>query len=115
MEQEKTRRFKVIGKSLPRLDGLETVSGQALYTAVRLAAADAKRQLLEAASRLSETPLQDLRLGRKEVLGKRGKSLSFAEIVQRSFADEKTIVGKGCVEDKLKSTAEKILAHLKEP
>ena len=67
-------------------------------TAVKLAAADARRQLLEAASRLWNLSTDVLRLSGKKVLAKGRPSMSFAEVVKKSHATE--VVGVGSIESK---------------
>jgi CO/xanthine dehydrogenase Mo-binding subunit len=66
--------------------------------AVKLAAADARRQLLEAASRLWNLPTDTLRLSGKKVLTKGRPSMSFSEVVKKSHATE--FVGVGSIESK---------------
>ena len=66
--------------------------------AVKLAAADARRQLLEAASRLWNLSPDRLRLSGKKVLAKGRRSMSFAEVVDRSHVAE--IFGVGSIESK---------------
>src|SRR5262245_30303445 len=67
-------------------------------TAVKLAAGDARRQLLEAASRLWNLSTDVLRLSGKKVLAKGRPSMSFAEVVEKSHATE--LVGVGSIESK---------------
>ena len=55
--------------------------------AVKLAAADARRQLLEAAARLWNLSTDDLRLSGKKVVAKGRRSMSFAEVVEKSHVD----------------------------
>jgi carbon-monoxide dehydrogenase large subunit len=67
--------------------------------AVRLAAADAKKQLLSAASRLWSVPEEELRLMHSKVLWKNRKTISFEELLRESFAG-KTLLGVGEVQGK---------------
>src|SRR5262249_31628379 len=67
-------------------------------TAVKLAAADARRQLLEAASRLWNLSTDVLRLSGKQVSARGRPSMSFAEVVKKSHATE--LVGVGSIESK---------------
>ena len=79
------------------------LSGGAFVTgkAVRLAAADAKRQLLEMAARLLEADVRDLEARDKtvHVKGVSGRALSYAEIIALSVkrASGDPIIGKGYV------------------
>ena len=66
--------------------------------AVKLAATDARRQLLEAAARLWNLSTDDLRLSGTKVLAKGRSSMSFAEVVEKSHATE--LVGVGSIESK---------------
>ena len=66
--------------------------------AVKLAAVDARRQLLEAASRLWNLSPDGLRLSGKKVVVKGRRSMSFAEVVERSHVAE--IFGVGSIESK---------------
>jgi CO/xanthine dehydrogenase Mo-binding subunit len=64
--------------------------------AVKLAAADARRQLLEAAEQILKLPLSDLRLSGKKVIAKRRASITFATLAELSAAGE--IIGIGASE-----------------
>jgi CO/xanthine dehydrogenase Mo-binding subunit len=66
--------------------------------AVKFAAADARQQLLEAASWLWNLSTDALRLSGKKVLAKGRRSMSFAEVIQKSHATE--LVGVGSIESK---------------
>jgi len=68
--------------------------------AVRFAAADAKRQLLGAVSRLWGVSAQELRLAHKKVIGKGGKSISFRQVIQGPLLGEGVILGRGILEAK---------------
>lgn len=68
--------------------------------AVRLAAADTKRQLLAEASRLWGVAVTELYLAGKKVVGKGGKSGSFREIIQNSLSGDPVILGRGVLEAK---------------
>ncbi|MFQ5852653.1 MAG: xanthine dehydrogenase family protein molybdopterin-binding subunit [Candidatus Binatia bacterium] len=65
--------------------------------AVKVAAADAKRQLLEVASKLTEIPENDLKVEDQHILsGKHpGLCLSFKEVMQSAHIREKPILGRG--------------------
>jgi CO/xanthine dehydrogenase Mo-binding subunit len=65
--------------------------------AVKLAAADARRQLVDAASRLWNLSPETLRLADRKVKTK-GRSMTFAEVIERSHVTE--IVGVGSIESK---------------
>jgi len=66
--------------------------------AVKLASADARRQLLRTASQLWNISPDDLRLAGKKVVAKGRRSMTFGEAVQKSHAKE--ILGLGSVESK---------------
>lgn len=70
-----------------------------LYTgmAVKAAAADAKKQLLEIASQLMEIPERDLEIDMQKVVSKKhpGAEISFKEVVERAHTNMKPILGKG--------------------
>jgi CO/xanthine dehydrogenase Mo-binding subunit len=66
--------------------------------AVKLAAADARRQLLKAAAALWNLSPETLRLANKQVRAKGKKSMTFAEVIEKSQITE--IVGSGSIESK---------------
>ncbi len=66
--------------------------------AVKLAATDARRQLLEAAARLWNLSPETLRLADKKVTAKGRRSMTFGKIIQTSHFTE--IVGSGSIESK---------------
>jgi CO/xanthine dehydrogenase Mo-binding subunit len=66
--------------------------------AVKLAAADARRQLLEAASRFWNLTPDALRLAGKKVVAKGRRSMTFAGVIEQSQVTE--IVGLGSIESK---------------
>jgi CO/xanthine dehydrogenase Mo-binding subunit len=67
-------------------------------TAVKLAAADARQQLMEAASRLWNLSTDAVRLSGKKVFAKGRPSMSFSKVVEKSRATE--FVGVGSIESK---------------
>jgi CO/xanthine dehydrogenase Mo-binding subunit len=66
--------------------------------AVKLAAADARRQLLEAVAHLSSLSVDKLRLAGKKVMAKSGGFMTFDEVIKKSRATE--ILGVGSIESK---------------
>lgn len=66
--------------------------------AVKLAATDARRQLLKAAAGLWNLSPETLRLADKKVTAKGGKSMTFAKVIEKSHIRE--IVGLGSIESK---------------
>ncbi|HLN85424.1 MAG TPA: molybdopterin cofactor-binding domain-containing protein, partial [Candidatus Limnocylindrales bacterium] len=64
--------------------------------AVKLAATDARRQLLATAGQILKLPPSDLRLGGKRVIAKRRASIAFATLAENSTAGE--IIGIGASE-----------------
>jgi carbon-monoxide dehydrogenase large subunit len=66
--------------------------------AVKLAAADARRQILESASRLWNLSPDGLRLVGKKVVAKSRRSMTFGEVIEKSHATE--IIGSGTIESK---------------
>ena len=70
-----------------------------LYTgmAVKAAAADAKKQLLEIASQITEVPEQDLEVDQRKIISRKhpGVSISFREVVETAHTNMKPILGKG--------------------
>jgi CO/xanthine dehydrogenase Mo-binding subunit len=66
--------------------------------AVKRAAVDARRQLLEATARLWRLSLDDLRVADRKVAAKDHRSMTFAEVVENMQAKE--ILGQGSVESK---------------
>ena len=66
--------------------------------AVKLAATDARRQLLKAAAGLWNLSPETLRLADKKVTAKGRRSMTFAEVIERSHITE--IVGLGSIESK---------------
>jgi CO/xanthine dehydrogenase Mo-binding subunit len=66
--------------------------------AVKLAASDARRQLMEAASRLLNVPQSELRVAGKKIVAQRRRSMTFGEIVKKSRTTE--ILGLGSIESK---------------
>jgi CO/xanthine dehydrogenase Mo-binding subunit len=66
--------------------------------AVKLAAADARRQLLKAVSQLWNLSPDAIRLAGKKVVAKGRRSMTFAEIIEQSQVTE--IVGLGSIESK---------------
>ena len=65
--------------------------------AVKAAAAEAKKQLLEIASQMTEIPEEDLEVDQQRVISKKhpGVGLTFKEIMQAAHTDRKSILGKG--------------------
>ncbi len=65
--------------------------------AVRVAAADAKRQLLEVASKMTEIPEGDLKAGDQCIVSEKHPELrlSFKEVLQSAHIKEKPILGRG--------------------
>ncbi|MGH7825981.1 MAG: xanthine dehydrogenase family protein molybdopterin-binding subunit [Candidatus Binatia bacterium] len=65
--------------------------------AVKKAAEDAKRQLLELASKITEIPVNDLAVENQRVISKKkpGLSLTFREVVEKAHMREKPILGRG--------------------
>lgn len=68
--------------------------------AVKLAAIDARRQLLNAAARYWNTSAAKLQLADGKLIGKKKQSLSLGDVVRTCFAEENSILGKGIVEGK---------------
>jgi carbon-monoxide dehydrogenase large subunit len=66
--------------------------------AVKLAAKDARRQLLEAAAAFWNLSPETLRLANKKIRAKGKRSMTFAEVIEKSQATE--IVGSGSIESK---------------
>ena len=66
--------------------------------AVKRAAAEVRRQLLEAASKVSHVPLEHLRLSKGKVFAARRRSMTFFEVVETVPGAE--IVGLGAIESK---------------
>ncbi len=66
--------------------------------AVKRAATDARRQLLQAAARLWNRSPESLRFADNKVTAKGGRSLTFAEIIEKSHITE--IIGLGSIESK---------------
>ena len=66
--------------------------------AVKLAAADARRQILESASHLWNLSHDALRLAGKKIVGKGRRSMTFAEVVEKSNLTE--VIGLGSVKSK---------------
>ena len=70
-----------------------------LYTgmAVKAAAAEAKKQLLEIASQITEIPEQDLEIDQQKIVSKKhpGVCISFREVIERAHTNIKPILGKG--------------------
>lgn len=70
-----------------------------LYTgmAVKAAAAEAKKQLLQIASQMTEIPEEDLEVDQQRVISKKhpGVGLTFKEIIRAAHTDRKPILGKG--------------------
>jgi CO/xanthine dehydrogenase Mo-binding subunit len=66
--------------------------------AVKLAATDARQQLLKAAAGLCNLSPESLRLANKKVTTKSGKSMTFAEVIEKSHITE--IIGQGSIESK---------------
>jgi len=66
--------------------------------AVKLAAVDARRQLLETASHLWNLPPDSLRVAHNKVVAKGHRSMTFSEVVEKSHLTE--IVGTGSIESK---------------
>ena len=70
-----------------------------LYTgmAVKAAAAEAKKQLLEIASQITEIPEQDLEVDQQKIISKKhqGLCISFKEVMERAHTNMKPILGKG--------------------
>jgi carbon-monoxide dehydrogenase large subunit len=66
--------------------------------AVKLAATDARRQLLQAAAGLWNRSPQTLRLANNKITGKGGRSMTLSEVIEQSHATE--IVGVGSIESK---------------
>jgi len=64
--------------------------------AVKLAAGDARRQLLETAAQILQLPPSDLRLKGKKAIAKRQTSITFAKLAEHSSAGE--IIGIGASE-----------------
>jgi CO/xanthine dehydrogenase Mo-binding subunit len=67
-------------------------------TAVKLAATDARRQLLKAAAGIWNLSSETLRLADKRVKAKGKRSMTFAEVIEKSQITE--IVGSGSIESK---------------
>jgi CO/xanthine dehydrogenase Mo-binding subunit len=68
--------------------------------AVKLAAIDARRQLLNAAASYWNTSAAELQLADGKLIGKKKQSLSLGDVVRTCFAEENLILGKGIVEGK---------------
>jgi carbon-monoxide dehydrogenase large subunit len=68
--------------------------------AVKLAAVDARRQLLEEAARRWKTPVGELRLVDGRVIGNGRRSMKVGDVVRSGSPEEKSILGKGVVEGK---------------
>jgi carbon-monoxide dehydrogenase large subunit len=68
--------------------------------AVRLAAADAKKQLSSAASRLWSAPQEELCVMNKKVLWTNRRAITFAELLKTAFGDRKAVLGIGEVQGK---------------
>jgi CO/xanthine dehydrogenase Mo-binding subunit len=66
--------------------------------AVKVAASDARRQLLEAASGLLNVPQSELRVAGKKIVAKGRRAMAFGEVVKQSKATE--ILGLGSIESK---------------
>jgi CO/xanthine dehydrogenase Mo-binding subunit len=66
--------------------------------AVKLAATDARQQLLKAAAGLRNLSPESLRLANNKVMTKSGKSMTFAEVIEKSHITE--IIGQGSIESK---------------
>ncbi|MBI4528472.1 MAG: xanthine dehydrogenase family protein molybdopterin-binding subunit [Deltaproteobacteria bacterium] len=70
-----------------------------LYTgmAVKTAAAEAKKQLLEIASQMTEIPERDLEIDQQKIISRKHPelNLSFREVIERAHTNMKPILGKG--------------------
>ncbi len=66
--------------------------------AVKLAAADARRQILESASHLWNLSHDALRLAGKKIVGKGRRSMTFGEVIEKS--NLAAILGEGSIESK---------------
>jgi CO/xanthine dehydrogenase Mo-binding subunit len=80
--------------------------------AVKLAAADARRQIMETAARLWNLPAEAVRFVTGKVSAKGQRALSLAEVLEQSRAEE--IVGVGASQSK-RLWAEEASQHAKEP
>jgi len=63
--------------------------------AVRLAAADAKKQILSAVSKLWAVPQEELRVMQKRVLWRNRRAISFEEVLRDPFIEGGTVLGIG--------------------
>jgi CO/xanthine dehydrogenase Mo-binding subunit len=68
--------------------------------AVRLAAADAKKQIVTAASRLWSAPQEELRVVQKKVLWRKRKAISFEDVLKDASIKDGTVLGVGEVKGK---------------
>jgi CO/xanthine dehydrogenase Mo-binding subunit len=68
--------------------------------AVRLAAADAKKQILSAVSKLWLVPQEELRVMQKKVLWRNQKAISFEELLRVAFVEGGAVFGVGEVKGK---------------
>lgn len=89
------KNYRVIGKSLPRIEGIDKATGRASF------AGDARSQLLQLASKQMEARTEDLMVGDGLiwVKGSPNQSLPISEVVLTSLqkGDGNPVVGRGYV------------------
>ncbi len=82
--------------------------------AVQIAAADAKEQILKLAAELLAAPPADLwiRGGQISVQGKKGKSLSIAQVLGKHYGHSATVLGRGFYYPQLEVPVEYFSTHM---